>query len=55
MLFVCASKLLHSTLQEVSSEREQLELEKDNMSEQLMEKVECCEAQLTKHSYVMMM
>ena len=39
MLFVCVSKLLQATLEEVSSERDQLELEKENMSEQLMEKV----------------
>ena len=49
MLFVCVSKLLQATLEEVSLERDQLELEKDNMSEQLMEKVECS-AQLAKHS-----
>ena len=49
MLFVCVSKLLQATLEEVSSERDQLELEKDNMSEQLMEKVECY-AELAKHS-----
>ena len=42
MLFVCVSKLLQATLEEVSSDRNQLELEKENMSEQLMEKVECC-------------